>query len=209
MLYGLKTKRKQFYPAFKRLLDVLLSIIGLILFSPLFAVIAFTIYLTSRGPIFYMQERVGKNWQLFRIIKFRTMILDAEKVGPEISTHDDPRITNVGKVLRKFKLDEIPQLINVLKGDMSLIGPRPEVLKYASFYSNDYSAILKIKPGISDYASIRFKDEASLIPAVCDCESFYIREIMPQKINLYKQYLKEVSFSTDMKILFTTLKALL
>lgn len=199
---------KNFYPAVKRLTDVFLSIVGIALLSPVFVFIAFLVFVTSPGPVFFMQERVGKNWKTFRIIKFRTMVNEAGSFGPEISTMNDPRITPLGQFLRKFKIDEIPQLINVLKGEMSIVGPRPEVFKYASHYNNDFSIILKIKPGISDYASIRYRDEAALIPLICDCEKFYINEIMPKKIDLYKQYLNEIGFLTDLKIIFATLKAI-
>ncbi len=199
---------KRFYPAVKRLTDILISIIGIIILSPLFLLISLLIFITSEGPVFFMQERVGKNWESFRIIKFRTMVNGAHNSGPEISVQNDPRVTSLGRFLRKFKLDEIPQLINVLKGEMSIVGPRPEVMKYASYYNNDFSLILKIKPGISDYASIRYRDEASLIPLICDCEKFYITEIMPKKIDLYKQYLNEIGFLTDLKIIFATLKAI-
>ncbi len=204
-----KNNLKVLYPAVKRLSDILISIIGLIILSPLFLIIGFLVIISSPGPVFFMQERVGKNWKPFRIIKFRTMVEGAPKLGPGISSCNDPRITALGGVLRKFKLDEIPQLINVLKGDMSIVGPRPEVPKYANYYNKEYSIILKIKPGISDYASIAYKNEASLIPLICDCEKFYLTEIMPKKIDLYNRYLNEIGFLTDLKIIFATLKAVI
>lgn len=199
----------ELYPFIKRLTDILISIIGLIILSPIFLLIILLIYITSSRPIFFMQERVGRNWKTFKIIKFRTMVCGAQKLGPEVSSQNDPRITSLGKFLRKFKLDEIPQLINVLKGDMSIVGPRPEVMKYANYYSKEFSIILRIKPGISDYASIAYRNEASLLPVLCDCEKFYVNEIMPKKIDLYKQYLREIGFKTDWKIIFATLKAIL
>lgn len=192
----------------KRFFDILFSIIVLILLSPLFIVIAVLILASSGTPIFFKQNRVGKDWQIFKIIKFRTMVNDADKLGPGISLNDDARITFTGKILRKFKLDEIPQFINVLKGNMSIIGPRPELFEYANYYRTDYIEILQVKPGISDFASIAFRDEAALINNTNDIEKFYLNEILPQKIKLYKKYLKEMCFLTDLKIFFTTLKVI-
>jgi lipopolysaccharide/colanic/teichoic acid biosynthesis glycosyltransferase len=192
----------------KRIFDVFVSTILIALLLPLFIIIALTVILASGIPVFFYQERVGQNWKPFRIIKFRTMIKNAEKMGPGITSACDERITGTGKFLRRYKLDELPQLFNVLKGDMSLIGPRPELLKYINFYREDYSAILNIKPGITDFAAIQFRDEESLIGKINKEES-YINKILPSKIILYKQYINEMGFFTDVKILLSTVKGIL
>lgn len=197
------------YPYIKRFVDILLSLILVLLLSPLIIVISISIMINSGTPIFYLQERVGIDWKKFRIIKFRTMVTNADVIGPGISSEDDSRITKIGKILRKYKIDELPQLFNVFIGDMSLIGPRPELAKYAEYYREDYSRILKIKPGITDFASISYRDEALLLNGKKkESEIFYLKQILPQKISLYDKYLEEISPTTDAKILFSTIKAL-
>ena len=195
------------YNYLKRILDLLISAVLIVLLMPVLILIAVIIFLTSGFPIFFYQERVGKDWKPFKIIKFRTMIKDADKSGPGITAFCDERITNAGKILRKYKLDELPQLINVLKGDMSLIGPRPELLRYINIYKEDYSAILNIKPGITDYAAIKFRNEELLLAKV-NPEEIYTSQILPSKIILYKRYLNEIGFVTDVKILFGTVKGI-
>ena len=193
----------------KRLLDILISIIAITLLLPLLVFISFTILITSGLPVFYLQERVGKDWIRFKIIKFRTMINNAEKIGRSISILNDKRITFIGKYLRKSKLDELPQLINVLIGDMSLVGPRPELLRFVNCYPKEYCEILKIKPGISDYASIIFVNESKLLIESNDPESFYIKEVLPLKLDLCIKYLHEMSLVIDIKILFNTARGIL
>jgi lipopolysaccharide/colanic/teichoic acid biosynthesis glycosyltransferase len=193
----------------KRILDILITLIGTILFFPVIIVVSLIILISSGYPVFFLQERVGKDWKIFKIVKFRTMVKNAEKMGTGISSFDDSRVTNIGKFLRKFKIDELPQIFNVLIGNMSLVGPRPELLKYAKYYEADYSEILKIKPGITDYASIEFRDESELLNYSNDNEKVYLTEILPEKIRLYKKYLKEVNLKTDIKIIFSTFKALI
>ena len=193
----------------KRLLDILISIIAITLLLPLLVFISFTILITSGLPVFYLQERVGKDWIRFKIIKFRTMINNAEKIRPSISILNDERITFIGKYLRKSKLDELPQLINVLIGDMSLVGPRPELLRFVNCYPKEYCEILKIKPGISDYASIIFVNESKLLIESNDPESFYIKEVLPLKLDLCIKYLHEMSLVIDIKILFNTARGIL
>jgi lipopolysaccharide/colanic/teichoic acid biosynthesis glycosyltransferase len=195
------------YNYLKRILDLLVSAVLIVLLMPALILIAVIIFLTSGFPIFFYQERVGKDWKPFKIIKFRTMIKDADKTGPGITSFCDERITNAGKFLRKYKLDELPQLFNVLKGDMSLIGPRPELLRYINIYKEDYSAILNIKPGITDYASIKFRNEELLLAKV-NPEEIYTNQILPSKIILNKRYLDEIGFVTDVKILFGTVKGI-
>jgi lipopolysaccharide/colanic/teichoic acid biosynthesis glycosyltransferase len=136
------------------------------------------------------------------------MVNNADQIGPGVSSEDDMRVTALGKFLRKYKLDELPQFFNVFLGEMSLIGPRPELFKYAEFYKDDYTKILSLKPGITDYASINFRNEALLLNGQAESESFYLMKILPEKIFLYKKYLKDVSLVTDLKILFSTLKVI-
>ena len=192
----------------KRILDILITSIGIILFFPVIIAISLLILISSGYPVFFLQERVGKDWKIFKIIKFRTMVKNADKMGIGISSHEDSRITNIGKFLRKFKIDEMPQIFNVLLGDMSLVGPRPELLKYAEYYNDDYSQILKIKPGITDYASLEFSNESELLKDPDDSEKVYLNKILPDKIKLYKKYLKEANLITDIKIIFSTFKVL-
>jgi len=190
----------------KRLFDFIASFYGLILLSPIFVLAALWIKIDSRGPIFFRQERVGFQGVLFRIHKFRTMVLDAEKKGKQITVGADSRITTVGSFLRKYKLDEIPQLIDVLAGDMSLVGPRPEVSKYIDCYSDDEKFdVLSVKPGITDNASIEFRDENELLASSKDPEATYISEVLPKKIALYRQYVRERSFFGDVAIIFKTI----
>ncbi|MEJ2616920.1 MAG: sugar transferase [Ignavibacteriaceae bacterium] len=192
----------------KRILDILITLIGIILFFPVIIAISLLILISSGYPVFFLQERVGKDWKIFKIIKFRTMVKNADKMGIGISSHEDSRITNIGKFLRKFKIDELPQIFNVLLGDMSLVGPRPELLKYAEYYNDDYSEILKIKPGITDYASLEFRNESELLKDSDNNEKIYLNKILPDKIQLYKKYLREANLTTDIKIIFSTFKVL-
>ncbi|MDG6006649.1 sugar transferase [Candidatus Brocadia sapporoensis] len=189
----------------KRLFDLVFSVIGLIVCLPLFVLIAFLIKCNSRGPVFFIQKRVGKGFRLFKLYKFRTMITDASQKGLQVTAVGDPRITKVGRFLRKTKIDELPQLINVFKGDMSLVGPRPEVPKYVEIFRDDYQDILKIKPGITDYATIEFRDEEGVLEKFEDPEDGYIREVLPIKIKLYKKYLEDSGFFTDVKLIVLTL----
>ena len=189
----------------KRVFDFIASLLGLIVLSPLFLVIAILIKLDDGGSIFFRQIRVGQYGKLFKIYKFRTMVENAEKLGAQVTKGDDPRITRVGKFLRKYKLDELPQLINVLKGEMSLVGPRPEVPKFVKLFEEDYKEILQVKPGITDYASLEFKDENELLKGAENPEEVYIKEILSKKIEYYKKYLKDISFTTDLKIILKTI----
>ena len=189
----------------KRVFDFIASLLGLIVLSPLFLVVAILIKLDDGGSVFFRQTRVGQYGKPFKIYKFRTMVENAEKLGAQVTKGDDPRITRVGRFLRKYKLDELPQLINVLKGEMSLVGPRPEVPKFVKLFEEDYKEILQVKPGITDYASLEFKDENELLKGAENPEEVYIREILPKKIEYYKRYLKEISFTTDLKLIFKTI----
>ncbi|MDD3558419.1 MAG: sugar transferase [Melioribacteraceae bacterium] len=193
----------------KRFLDIFLSVLFIVLLSPLFFIISFVIWIDSGSPIFYLQERIGKDWKTFNIIKFRTMKNGSDKNGPAVSSDSDERVTKFGAFLRMWKLDEIPQLFNVLKGDMSFVGPRPEVKKFAEFYRDEYNLLLQVKPGISDFASINFRHEGKILNNVQNIEDVYIKEILPQKIELSKEYVSNHSLIMDLKILFLTIITLL
>lgn len=188
----------------KRLFDIVLSLAGAVILLPFFVILAVFVKLDSPGPVFYRQERMGKDFRPFKIYKFRTMIADADKQGLQITAGGDERITRVGKLLRKTKLDELPQLINVLKGDMSFVGPRPEVEKYVRMYKQDYDDILKLRPGITDIASLAFRDEESVLKGKQDPEEFYRNILLPQKIKLAKKYISNYSFWYDLKLIFLT-----
>ena len=194
----------------KRLLDQFLSVSGLIILSPLFLLISLWIKIDSKGPVFYRQVRVGKNMEPFKIFKFRTMIYDPYDKGLQLTTSDDKRITRSGRFLRKTKLDELPQLINVLIGEMSLVGPRPEVPKYVGYYPEEVrKIILSVPPGITDRASLEFKNENELLNSSNDPEKTYINEILPIKLRYYQEYVKNRSVVLDFKIIFDTLKELI
>lgn len=196
--------KKKYSLFIKRIFDITASALGLIVLSPIFILIPLFIKIDSKGTVFFKQVRVGKNGTLFKIYKFRTMVSDAEKIGKQITVGDDCRITRVGKFIRKYKIDELPQLINVFKGDMSLVGPRPEVPRYVDLYDEYQRQILLVKPGITDYASIAFKNENEILDKSDNPEKKYIEEIIPHKIGLNIKYLKRISLKEDIKLIFTT-----
>lgn len=189
----------------KRFFDIITSFFVLLLLLPLFILITFFVKLDNPGPVFFIQQRIGRNFRSFRLYKFRSMVVDASKKGLAITTGGDLRITKIGKLLRKTKMDELPQLWNVLKGDMSIVGPRPEVKKYVEMFKDDYKEVLKVKPGIADYATIEFRDEESVLKKFQNPEDGYIKEVLPVKIKLYNRYLKNRGFFTDLKLIFLTL----
>lgn len=188
----------------KRAFDVLVSLIVLVLFFPIGLLLAFLIVIESKGGVFYYQERVGRDQQLFSLIKFRSMRMNAELLGQLTVGSRDPRITKVGYFIRKFKLDEFPQFINVLKGDMSIVGPRPEVSKYVALYTQEQLKILTVKPGITDYASIAYFHENEILAQATDPEKAYIEEVLPAKIKLNQRYLAKPTLSADLKIMLLT-----
>ena len=192
----------------KRIFDITLSLFGLIILLPFMLIIAILIKLDSKGPVFFKQIRVTKNGREFKIFKYRTMRVGSDKYS-QITVGKDNRITKIGAFLRKYKLDEIPQLINVLIGDMSLVGPRPEVPKYVALYTDEQKEILKVRAGITDYASIEFSDENDLLASEEDPEKAYIEKVMPKKIELNKKYISEISILTDIKIILLTIKKIL
>ena len=192
----------------KRIFDITLSLFGLIILLPFMLIIAILIKIDSKGPVFFKQIRVTKNGKEFKIFKYRTMRVGSDKYS-QITVGKDDRITKIGSFLRKYKLDEIPQLINVLIGDMSLVGPRPEVPKYVALYTDEQKEILKVRAGITDYASIEFSDENDLLALEEEPEKAYIEKIMPKKIELNKKYWSETSVLTDIKIILLTIKKIL
>jgi len=194
----------------KRLFDIFCSGFGIVLLSPLFFLIALLIKLDSRGPIFFRQERVGLYGKKFRIHKFRTMSILGEGNGLQITVGLDGRITRIGFFLRKYKLDELAQLIDVFMGDMSLVGPRPEVPHYVEFYSSEVRAIVQsVRPGITDWASIKFKDENQILALASDPDKAYVYEVMPIKIKYYLEYVRKHSLRGDLHIIFATFLALI
>jgi lipopolysaccharide/colanic/teichoic acid biosynthesis glycosyltransferase len=203
---NLRDKRTGLYFRFgKRCLDLSLSVPSLFILSPVFLLSALMIKLETPGPVVFSHERMGKDRKPFRLYKFRTMVKDASKMGLSITSANDARITKVGRLLRTFKIDEMLQIINVVKGDMSVIGPRPEVKKYIDMFAEDYSDVLKIKPGMTDYALIAFRNEEDILSRFKNAEEGYINEVLPEKLKLYRKYINEMSFKTDIKIFFTTI----
>jgi lipopolysaccharide/colanic/teichoic acid biosynthesis glycosyltransferase len=189
----------------KRLLDLVVAGLGVIVLSPLLMFVALLVKCTSAGPILFRHERIGKGFRPFKVLKFRTMVRDAAAKGGPITFGDDPRITRVGRTLRKTKIDELPQLFNVLKGDMSLVGPRPEVGRYVAMFRTDYEEILRVRPGITDLASIEYRDEAKALGKASDPEVEYTERVLPEKIRLAKEYLRRQSLLLDLGIVIGTL----
>ena len=190
---------------FKRILDLIFSTVGIILLIPVFIGIAIGIKYDSKGPIFFSQVRIGQYKKPFNLLKFRSMHINTKKTELQVTSLNDSRITSFGKFIRKYKLDELPQLLNVVKGQMSLVGPRPEVQKYINYYPKDYEIILSIKPGITDTAAILFRNEEKILSQYTNIEKAYIEEILPQKIKLYIEYIHNVTLLSDTCILFRTL----
>jgi lipopolysaccharide/colanic/teichoic acid biosynthesis glycosyltransferase len=191
----------------KRTFDLALSAIGLTLAGPVLLVIAALIKLSDRGPIFYRGVRVGRDGVPFRMFKFRTMVVDAERLGGPSTADDDHRVTVIGRLLRKYKLDEIPQLISVLIGDMSLVGPRPEVERYVRLMSNEERIVLSVRPGLTDWATLWNSDEGAVLAGATDPERAYLELIRPEKIRLQLEYVRRRSFMVDLVILLQTVIA--
>ena len=192
----------------KRSFDIFFSFCGLIILSPLFLIIFVLVKTESKGPAIYKQTRVGKNGKDFSVLKFRSMKQDSESKGLLTVGGKDPRITKTGYFIRKYKLDELPQLINVLIGDMSFVGPRPEVRKYVSLYDESQKKVLYVNPGITDVASIKYRNENELLEGSDDPETFYIKEIMPVKLKMNLEYINDRSFFKDIKVILNTLKTI-
>ena len=193
----------------KRAMDIVLSACALAVLWPLLLLSALAIWIDDPGPVFYRQVRVGRNGKTFRIFKFRSMVMDADKKGLAITVGRDSRITRVGAVLRKTKLDELAQLLNVLFGQMSFVGPRPEVPKYVELYTPYQRQVLLVRPGITDYASIAYRNENDLLAGAPNPETMYIEQIMPDKIELNMKYLREISPLADIRLILKTIVAVI
>lgn len=192
----------------KRLFDIVFSLIGLILVAPLLIWLTIWIKIDSTGPVFYRGVRVGRHGKPFKIFKFRTMVVDADRLGGPSTADDDPRITRVGRFIRNYKFDELPQFINILKGEMSFVGPRPEVPMEVKTYSEEEGRILSVKPGITDWASLTFHNEGEILKNSPDPHEAYKRLIQPEKLRLALKYVDERSFWTDIRIIAATIQAL-
>ena len=192
----------------KRFFDLILSFIGLLIIVPILFLITILIKISSSGPVFYKQVRVGKNNKDFKIFKFRTMHLNADKKGLLTVGGRDPRVTSIGYYLRKFKLDELPQLINVFKGDMSFVGPRPEVRQFVNLYSEIQKKVLNVKPGITDLASIEFRNENEILSKEEDSNQYYIDNIMPKKLEINLKYINQRNLLKDFVVIIKTIKVI-
>ncbi len=192
----------------KRALDLAISGVGLIFLSPLMLIVAVWIKVDSKGPIFYRGERAGKDGELFRMYKFRTMVVDADRIGPAVTYKGDPRVTRVGRFLRRTKLDELPQLINVLKGEMSLVGPRPEDPSYVAYYTDEQRQVLCVKPGVTGPTQLQYRSEASMLQGQTAVEE-YLSQIMPAKLELDLHYVRNRCLALDLKMLWQTATTLL
>lgn len=193
----------------KRFFDIVASATGLIVLSPLFLVLAVWIKSDSKGPVFYRQTRVGKNNRDFRLFKFRSMRPDSDRLGLITVGGRDPRVTRSGYYIRKYKLDEFPQLINVLKGDMSLVGPRPEVRKYVNMYTPEQMRVLSVRPGITSLASIRYRNENEILAAAEDPDRCYIEQVMPDKLAIDLEYVDRADLWNDIRLIFSTFKEII
>ncbi len=196
------------YPIAKRTFDAVAAAAGLVILSPVIAGIAIAIKRGSKGPLLYKGPRVGMNGEPFNMLKFRTMVVDADKIGGSSTPEDDPRVTPIGKTLRKYKLDELPQLINVLTGDMSFVGPRPQVKWAVDLYTPEERQILEVRPGITDEASLKFSNEAEILKGSKDPDKDYIEKIHPEKMRLSLEYVRNRSFSGDLSIIARTAGAI-
>ena len=186
-------------------MDALFSFLGLILLLPLIAFVAFCIKLNSPGPVFFRQVRIGRNGHPFRIVKFRSMVVDAPEASLGITVSGDRRITPVGRIIRRYKIDEIPQLWNVLRGELSLVGPRPELPIYVALYTQDQRRVLFVHPGITDPASLAYRNEEEILAAYAEPDQFYVRQILPDKLARNMNYLRQMSFGNDMKIILRSI----
>ena len=193
----------------KRIFDTIISLLALILLIPLFLFLIIWIIIDSHGGFFYVQKRVGKSGKDFGLLKFRTMYTGSDSKGLLTVGMEDPRITKPGKILRKYKMDELPQLLNVIAGQMSIVGPRPEVRKYVELYNDDQKKVLEVRPGLTDYASLMYMNENEILGSSPDPEYAYIHEIMPAKLELNLKYIREKSFTTDLRIIIKTIRGII
>jgi lipopolysaccharide/colanic/teichoic acid biosynthesis glycosyltransferase len=199
----------RYNPHIKRGMDILLSSAALFVLSPLLACLCILICIESAGGAFFFQRRIGKGMELFRLIKFRSMRQDRNALLRQFEPGERGRVTRLGELLRKAKLDELPELFNVLFGDMSIVGPRPEVERYIRFYPDEFRAIFEVRPGLSDYASIKYRNEEEILAKAADADKCYVEEILPDKLRLAAVYVQKMSLKTDMEIITNTLASLL
>lgn len=207
LLYYNALKRHRWSIFFKRIFDIVASLVLLVVLSPLILIVPVFIRLNSKGPVFFKQIRVTQYGQRFKIIKFRTMVVNAEKTGPLITLENDPRITKIGSKLRKYRIDEIPQLINILKGEMSFVGTRPQVVKYVDKYTDEMKATLLLPAGLTSEASIKYKDEAKIIANAYDIDTVYEKIILPEKMKLNLEGIKNFSFLRELGTMIRTVLA--
>jgi lipopolysaccharide/colanic/teichoic acid biosynthesis glycosyltransferase len=200
---------KTLYSVVKRTFDILCPLIGLIILSPVFLIGAILAKFQSPGPVFYRAQRIGRYGEMFLMYKFRTMVVNAEALGSSLTTYQDSRITKIGDFLRRTKLDELPQLINVLKGDMSIIGPRPEAPVYVKYYTAEQQRVLSVKPGITGPAQLENRNEELKLKGQSNPEQYYINQLLPEKLNIDLSYIENRSFIFDLKIIFKTIWAVL
>jgi lipopolysaccharide/colanic/teichoic acid biosynthesis glycosyltransferase len=191
----------------KRFIDITISLLALLLLAPVFLILAVVIKLTSRGPVFYKGRRVGRRGEIFLMHKFRSMVVNADRIGTDLTPQGDPRVTKVGRFLRKTKVDEIPQVIDVLRGKMSLVGPRPESPLYARYYDDRQKHVLSVRPGMMGPAQIKYRNEELMLKGREDPDEYYVQELMPRKLEIDLGYIENMSFLLDMGILFRSLLA--
>jgi lipopolysaccharide/colanic/teichoic acid biosynthesis glycosyltransferase len=196
------------YPLLKRSLDLIVASVALLVLSPVLYIIIIFVRLNSSGSAFFKQQRFGKDFKPFQLVKFRSMTVAKDPLQEEFEPGDDARVSRVGSFLRRTKLDELPELFNVLNGDMSIVGPRPEVEKYVRAYPEDFKEILRIRPGLSDYASIKYRDEEAMLAGQPDPERYYCEVILPDKLHLGRRYLEEMSLRIDIRIIIETIKSI-
>ena len=192
----------------KRSVDIVSALAGLIVLSPVLVAAGVAIRLDSEGPVLFKQDRIGRGFERFSILKFRTMTTRTAGAGPDITVGDDARITRVGRFLRRMKIDELPQLINVLRGEMSLVGPRPELPRIVELFREDYAEVLRVRPGMTDFASLKYRDEAGILARSPAPDEEYLTEILPDKIRLAKEYVRQSSMALDLRLIGLTLCAI-
>lgn len=197
------------YPAAKRIIDFTLALGGLTILSPILIVVALFIKLDTAGPVLYQGNRVGLHGKPFKMMKFRTMVVGADKLGGSSTPNDDPRITRIGKFLRRYKLDELPQLLNVLRGEMSFVGPRPQVQWAVDLYTEEERRVLTVRPGLTDYASLKFADEGEILKGSTNPDKDYMEKIHPEKMRLGLEYIEKQSLWTDLYIIVQTIRTLI
>jgi lipopolysaccharide/colanic/teichoic acid biosynthesis glycosyltransferase len=205
---SLQSQHKLYHRYGKRLLDVSGATAGLLVLAPLLLLIALVVKCSSRGPVFFRQVRVGRGGKTFKIWKFRSMVVGADSLGPSITASGDQRITGIGKYLRRWKLDELPQLWNVVKGDMSLVGPRPELPFYVRVYTEEQRAVFSVRPGITDLAALQYRNEEEILASAPDRESFYREVVLPDKLRLNLEYIRRISPRLDLALILMTLRVM-